>query len=82
MEPEVLVLDEPTTGLSPEARDRLADILGHLDMARLVVSHDMDFLNGTTAQLVSMRDGKIRPGELKPHTHTHVHEEGDVPHQH
>ncbi|BDQ32542.1 energy-coupling factor ABC transporter ATP-binding protein [Pseudodesulfovibrio portus] len=82
MQPEVLVLDEPTTGLSPEAKDRLAGILANLDMARLVVSHDMDFLSETADRLIAMRDGKIRPGELKPHTHIHVHEEGDVPHQH
>lgn len=82
MEPEVLVLDEPTTGLSPEAKERLVEILSNLDMARLVVSHEPDFLAATTDRLIAMRDGKIRPGELKPHTHTHVHEEGDVPHQH
>lgn len=82
MQPEVLVLDEPTTGLSPEAKNRLVEILNNLDMARLVVSHDMDFLNDTTDRLLAMREGKVRPGTLKPHTHTHVHEEGDIPHQH
>lgn len=82
MKPEVLVLDEPTTGLSPEAKERLIEILQELDMARLVVSHEPDFLAATTDRLIAMRDGKIKPGELKPHTHTHVHEEGDVPHQH
>jgi len=82
MQPEVLVLDEPTTGLAPEAKDRLIEILQGLDMARLVVSHEPDFLAATTDRLIAMRDGRIRPGILKPHTHTHVHEEGDVPHQH
>lgn len=82
MDPEVLVLDEPTTGLSPEAKDRLVEILQGLDMARLVVSHDPDFLAATTDRLLAMRDGCVRPGELRPHTHTHVHEEGDIPHQH
>lgn len=82
MQPEALVLDEPTTGLSPEAKDRLIEILQHLDMARLVVSHEPDFLAATTDRLIAMRDGRIRPGVLKPHTHTHVHEEGDMPHQH
>ncbi|MCJ2163723.1 MULTISPECIES: ABC transporter ATP-binding protein [unclassified Pseudodesulfovibrio] len=82
MKPEVLVLDEPTTGLSPEAKNRLVETLHELDMARLVVSHDPDFLAATTDRLIAMRDGRIRPGELKPHTHVHVHEEGDVPHQH
>ncbi|MDC0336068.1 energy-coupling factor ABC transporter ATP-binding protein [Pseudodesulfovibrio sp.] len=82
MQPEVLVLDEPTTGLSPEAKIKLVEILQNLDMARLVVSHEPDFLAATTDRLRAMRDGQIRPGELKPHTHTHVHEEGDAPHQH
>lgn len=82
MEPEALVLDEPTTGLSPEAKARLIEILQTLDMARLVVSHEPDFLAATTHRLLAMRQGQIQPGELKPHTHTHVHEEGDVPHQH
>ena len=82
MQPEVLVLDEPTSGLSPEAKDRLIEILGNLDMARLVVSHEPDFLAATTDRLIAMRDGHIRPGIPKPPTHTHVHEEGDTPHQH
>jgi len=82
MRPEVLVLDEPTTGLSPEAKERLIEILQNLDMARLVVSHEPDFLAATTERLIAMRDGCIRPGVLKPHVHTHVHEEGDIPHQH
>ncbi|MDD3310875.1 ABC transporter ATP-binding protein [Pseudodesulfovibrio sp.] len=82
MRPEVLVLDEPTTGLSPEAKDRLVEILTNLDMARLVVSHEPDFLSATTDTLLAMRDGRIYPGKLKAHSHVHVHEEGDVPHEH
>ena len=82
MRPEVLVLDEPTTGLSPEAKERLTDILKNLDMARLEVSHDMDFLAHTTDRLIAMHDGKIQPGELRAHSHIHVHEEGDIPHEH
>ena len=82
MDPQVLVLDEPTTGLSPEAKDRLVDILTGLDMARLVVSHEPDFLAATTDSLRAMRGGRIHEGRLAPHTHVHVHEEGDVPHEH
>lgn len=82
MKPEVLILDEPTTGLSPEAKERLVAILKGLNLPRLVVSHDPDFLAATTDRLLAMRDGRIKSAELKPHTHVHVHEEGDVPHQH
>jgi len=82
MQPEVLILDEPTTGLAPEAKDMLIKILQGLDMARLVISHEPDFLAASTDRLIAMSEGCIRPGILKPHTHTHVHEEGDIPHQH
>ncbi|WP_419787788.1 energy-coupling factor ABC transporter ATP-binding protein [Pseudodesulfovibrio sp.] len=82
MRPEVLILDEPTTGLSPEAKERLVDILKNLEMARLVVSHEPDFLSATTNSLLGMRDGRIHPGSLKPHSHVHIHEEGDIPHEH
>ncbi|WP_243546500.1 energy-coupling factor ABC transporter ATP-binding protein [Pseudodesulfovibrio tunisiensis] len=82
MRPEVLILDEPTTGLSPDAKDRLVSILNSLALPRLVVSHNPDFLGATTNTILAMQNGKVRPGTMKPHTHVHVHAEGDVPHQH
>lgn len=48
MEPRALILDEPTNDLDPEMRDRLSDILNSLDVAMLVVSHDLEFLNKVT----------------------------------
>ncbi len=82
MTPKVLILDEPTTGLSPEARHRLVHILDHLEIPRIVVSHDTDFLAHTTDSILALRDGRIKEGTLKPHTHMHVHIEGDIPHDH
>lgn len=82
MRPKVLILDEPTTGLSPESRHRLMRIINDLNIPRLVVSHDADFLSHTTDAILAMRKGTIRPGQLKPHTHMHVHVEGDIPHEH
>ncbi|KIC15457.1 MULTISPECIES: energy-coupling factor ABC transporter ATP-binding protein [unclassified Leisingera] len=43
MEPEVLILDEPTNALDPENYARLAEILKELDQAVLLVSHDPEF---------------------------------------
>jgi cobalt/nickel transport system ATP-binding protein len=43
MEPEVLILDEPTNALDPENYTRLIDILQGLDQAILLVSHDPEF---------------------------------------
>ncbi len=45
MEPEALLLDEPTNDLDQEARQRLIDILCDLPTARMVISHDWDFLS-------------------------------------
>jgi len=60
MRPEVLLLDEPTGGLSPDATDRLVDILNGLDPAMLVVSHDRDFLDRVTSSRAVLEDGHIR----------------------
>ncbi|CRL11890.1 Cobalt import ATP-binding protein CbiO [Phaeobacter italicus] len=43
MEPDVLILDEPTNALDPDNYARLVDILRSLDQAVLLVSHDPDF---------------------------------------
>ena len=82
MRPEVLILDEPTTGLAPEAKERLAEILQTLDLPRLVVSHEPDFLASVTERILILRNGQVLKSEPKPHTHIHVHEVGDVPHAH
>jgi cobalt/nickel transport system ATP-binding protein len=41
MQPEILVLDEPTAGLDPRARRNLVALLRRLDMTMLVSTHDM-----------------------------------------
>ena len=43
MEPEVLILDEPTNALDPDNYARLTEILKGLDQAILLVSHAPDF---------------------------------------
>ncbi|WP_293577105.1 ABC transporter ATP-binding protein [Phaeobacter sp.] len=43
MEPEVLILDEPTNALDPENYARLVQILQGLDLALILVSHDPEF---------------------------------------
>ncbi len=43
MEPDVLVLDEPTSNLDPAGRRELAELLLGLDVTVLVVTHDLPF---------------------------------------
>jgi cobalt/nickel transport system ATP-binding protein len=41
MEPEILVLDEPSAGLDPRARRSLIELLKRLEMTMLISTHDM-----------------------------------------
>ncbi|ROO89504.1 cobalt/nickel transport system ATP-binding protein [Actinocorallia herbida] len=43
MEPEILVLDEPSSNLDPASRRELAEILLSLDVTVLMVTHDLPY---------------------------------------
>ncbi|MFI6476399.1 energy-coupling factor ABC transporter ATP-binding protein [Nonomuraea sp. NPDC050663] len=43
MEPEILVLDEPSSNLDPAARRELAEILRSLEVTVLMVTHDLPY---------------------------------------
>ncbi len=59
MEPELLILDEPTTGLDVETSERLVEILTESDLPYIVISHDRDFVRQTTRAVYEIRQGKI-----------------------
>lgn len=50
MQPRLLLLDEPTTGLDEATKHRLVHILQDLDIAYMIVSHEHDFLNHTVKE--------------------------------
>ncbi len=59
MEPEVLVLDEPTAGLDPRARRGLIHLLRDLPMTMLVSSHDLAMVRELLPRMVIMDEGRI-----------------------
>jgi cobalt/nickel transport system ATP-binding protein len=83
MEPEVLLLDEPTAGLDNRVREKLINILNGLDITYLVISHDFDFIKAVTDKIYSMESGKILTDEkIHIHRHEHIHKHGKRPHVH
>jgi len=59
VEPEVLILDEPTTHLDPPARRALLELLRTLPQAKLVVTHDAGFARALCPRAVFFEHGRI-----------------------
>ena len=63
MEPQVLILDEPTAGLDPRSRDELLGKLSEYHKARggavIIVSHSMDEVARVASRIVVMKDARL-----------------------
>lgn len=64
MQPEVLLLDEPATGLDEASTTRLILVLSRLPQAMIIAAHDREFLKATTGQQWRLRQGRVE--ELGP----------------
>jgi len=83
LQPEVLLLDEPTTGLDRRTEAHLVTVLEELDLPLMLISHNPDFLNATVKNIYTMRDGKILfDEEYHIHHYSHSHPRGREPHRH
>lgn len=72
MEPEVLILDEPTAGLDPQSRRELLVYLRSIQQERgitlIIVSHSMDEVASFVGRIIVMDKGRIyaegKPAEI------------------
>jgi len=64
MEPEVLILDEPTAGLDPKGRDEILDEIARLHQKRhitiILVSHSMEDVARYVNRIIVMNNGNVQ----------------------
>lgn len=58
-DPEILVLDEPSSNLDPLARRELAEVLLRLDRTTLMVTHDLPYALQLCPRGVILDDGRV-----------------------
>jgi len=59
MDPDILVLDEPSAGLDPRARRGLINLLRSLPITMLVSTHDMRLVRELFPRMVILDEGRV-----------------------
>jgi cobalt/nickel transport system ATP-binding protein len=59
MDPDILVLDEPSSNLDPASRRELAEVLESLPVTMLMVTHDLLFALQLCSRSVVLADGRV-----------------------
>jgi cobalt/nickel transport system ATP-binding protein len=59
MDPQLLVLDEPSANLDPRARRELLELLAGIDRTMLVVTHDLPFAAEICERAIILAAGRI-----------------------
>jgi len=70
MKPDVIILDEPTTGLDTEEAERIMGILQSLagaGHAVVMVSHDMSIVKQHAQRIIRMDKGQVITDQTRVH---------------
>lgn len=78
MNPEVLVLDEPTAGLDPKGRDDILEVLKQLHqefgITVVLVSHSMEDVADYASRIIVLDKGKVLYDDIPARVFSHVEE--------
>lgn len=59
MNPDVLIMDEPTAALDPKSRRRLIGLLNSFNHTKIITSHDLDMVWETCSRVIVIKEGEV-----------------------
>ena len=59
MEPEMILMDEPTAALDPYNRRLIMNMIGRLPQTKLISSHDLDMILDTCSRVILLSGGEV-----------------------
>jgi cobalt/nickel transport system ATP-binding protein len=59
MEPDVLIMDEPTAALDPKSRRRLINLLRGFEHTKIITTHDLDMVLEVCKRIIVIKDGEV-----------------------
>lgn len=60
MSPDILVMDEPTAGLDPQARRQLINLLYTFKHSKILATHDLDMVMDLCERTIVLHEGKVK----------------------
>lgn len=59
MEPDILIMDEPTSELDPKSRRKLINLLKEFSHTKVITSHDLDLILDICERVIVVKSGEI-----------------------
>ncbi len=59
MQPDVLIMDEPTSFLDPKSRRRVMNLLNSFEHTKIITSHDLDMVFETCKRVIVINEGTV-----------------------
>jgi cobalt/nickel transport system ATP-binding protein len=59
LDPEILVIDEPTSNLDPRSKWSLIELLNKLPTTKIIATHDLELVRASCQRTIVMDEGKV-----------------------
>ena len=67
MDPQVLVLDEPTSNLDPRGRWELMELLRRFPLTKVIASHDLEMVRALCERIILLDEGRVVADDRTSH---------------